>query len=462
MKKQKQHLSVALLSLSLALFSCKGTVDETYTNVIPADASVVISANLNELMSKAGYKDYQSIGKAVEDLYAETLSSTPEIVNAIMENPKESGIDLDAPVYVFQLSDGKSAGVVLRIDNKEKVDVWLQPILTGMGNMSPSRIHLDENTLLAFDQNSGQAWQQPATPETQFNQSAGFRKMKEMDGDVRYCFSTRDLCAKYGARAITAQPAIYTETLLVGSCNFDKGSASLTVALIGKTPEADAGIAAFKAALRPSKGKFTKYLPESTTMMIGISGKGEDYLNYLARTPLLEGAVYTNYRFWEPMFKAIDGDAVIALTGISESGISIIAYAELLPEVTESQMKEILSRWGLENANWGIKDNCLYWTTDKVLADNAFKEASPSFDDTKYGKNSDGKPAYILMDIAKTFNNASLGEEAIQQMGANSKYLSFLSATEYELNENYEFVIKLNLKDENENVLKQVVQLLAN
>ncbi|WP_294586720.1 hypothetical protein [uncultured Bacteroides sp.] len=41
--------------LLLALFSCKGTVDKTYTNVVPADASVVISANLNELMSNAGY-----------------------------------------------------------------------------------------------------------------------------------------------------------------------------------------------------------------------------------------------------------------------------------------------------------------------------------------------------------------------------------------------------------------------
>ena len=461
MNKQKQNLFVAVLSLSFALFSCKGTVDETYTNVIPADASVVISANLNELMSKAGYKDYQSIGKAVGDFYAEAITSTPEIVNAIMENPEESGIDLDAPIYIFQHSDGKSTGLVFRVDDKNKVDTWLNPILAGAGSMSTSRIHLDENTLLAFDQYTEQQWQQPATPEAQFNQSVGFKKMKEADGDIHYCCNTRDLCAKYGYKAITSQPPIYTETLLVGSCNFDKGTASLTAALVGKTPEAEAGIAQFKAALRPSEGKFTPYLPESTTMMLLINGKGADYLDYLTRTPYLESAVGSNYRFWKAMFEAIDGEAVIALTGISDSGFSIMAYAELLPEITEPQMKEILSRWSLDSANWGIKDHCLYWTTDKTLADNAFKKASPSFDGTKYGKNSEDKPVYMLMDMKKFFDNPLLGQ-AMQQMGPNSKFLSFLASTECGLNDKHELVIKLNLTDDNENVLKQLVNLLTN
>lgn len=460
MNKQKQNLFVAVLFLSLALFSCKGT-DEGYTNVIPADASVVISANLNELMSKAGYKDYQSIGKAVEDFYAETLLSTPKIVSAIMKNPEESGIDLDAPIYIFQHSDGRSTGIVLRVDNKEKVDTWLQPILAGMGNMSTSRIHLDENALLAFEQNGEQEWQQPATPDAQFNQSVGFKKMKEMEGDVRYCCNTRDLCAEYGDKAITGQSPIYTETLLVGSCNFDKESASLTTVLVAKTPEAEAGITAFKAALRPSEGKFIEYLPASTCMLASISGKGTDCLSYLSGTPFLETIFARNYGMWKNLINAVDGEVVVALTGLSEKGMSFIAYADLASGVTEKDLKETLTLYGMGDFKWGIKDRCFYLTSDEALASNVFKKASPSFCSEEYGKQVKGKPVYVLMDTEKLFNSPMLSQAA-QQMEPNSQAFKFISATECELNGDHEFVVRLNLKDDKENVLKQIVKLLTN
>lgn len=462
MKQIKNVIASASISVLIALFaSCSGTVDETYTNAIPIDASIVVRVDVPGLMEKAEYKDYQTVGTMIGSMYGETISDTPQIIDSILVDPKGRGVDLKAPIYYFIASDGISTGLLMRVNDKEEVEKWLHEITTTMGSSSPTYTNLDDNHLLIYDQYRDVQWQMPASPVAQFNQSAAYTKMKEMDGEVRYSCNTRDLCVKFSNRAITSQPAIYTETWLVGACNFDKGSASLTAGLVGKSPEAEAGIAAFKAALHPSEGKFIKYLPESTTVMLSLNGKGADYLDYLTRTPFLESAVGSNLRFWKAMFEVIDGEAAIALTGISDSGFSIVAYAELLPEVTDNQMREILSRWGLDKSNWGIKDNCLYWTTDKALAENAFKEASPSFNSSKYGKHSDGKPVYVLMDMEKLLGNPLLGQAA-QQVGQNSQFFSFLASMEYELNGNHELVMKVNLKDDKENVLKQIVNLLAN
>lgn len=463
-KKIFNFLPLALVYCCFLSFfySCTGTVDESYTNVIPADATMVASVNVKGLMEKAGYKDFQPVSTAIGSMYpAETLSLMPDVMETILADPGKSGIDFDAPVYVFLQPDGASAGIVMKVDDKEKVEAWVETVVGAPGSASVTFAYLDENSICVYEKNGSSVWQQPATPEAQFNQSASFKKMKEMKGDLHYYCNTRELMKKYSARAVSKLPPIYTETAIVGTCSFENGSASITAALVANTPEAEAGIAAFKKALCPSEGKFVGYLPESTTLLASVCGKGTDYLDYVNNTPYM-GFLFGNYRFWEPMIKALDGEAVIALTGLSDYSFSFIAYADLAPEVTEAQMKEILSRNSLDKAYWGIKDHCLYVTNDKALSENAFKEASPSLRRAEYGKQPDGKPIYILMDIAKIMANPAL-EQAVSQMGNNGplQFYSLLSAMEYELNGDYELVMRVGLKDKKENVLKMVTDLLT-
>lgn len=468
MKTNKPNsLQLSLCALLVALlYACSGSVDETYTNAIPADATFVASINVNDLVKKADYKDFNEVGKAIGGVLSqgstESLSLLSDIAGVILSNPKESGLDFDAPVYLFQQPDGASMGIVIRVTDREKVQAWVESTVGAPGSDSVTFVDYNESGLCIYEKKGKSQWQMPATPEARFNQSASFKKMRETKGDLRYWFNTRDLVAKYGAHAITTQPPLYTETGLVGACNFEKGAFSATAALVANTPAAEEGIAALKKALRPSKGKFISYLPESTTVMASVCGTGADYLEYINRTPGL-GAMYGgNYRFWQAMLQAIDGEAVIALTKMAEYSISFIAYAELKPDVDEAQMREILSRNSLQNSHWGIKDHCLYLTNDKELSENAFKDASPSLRKAEYGKQSDGKPVYLLMDIAKIMSNPVLGQ-ALAQMGNNGplQYYALMGGMEYELNEDYELVMKVSLKDKQENVLKMLVGVLT-
>lgn len=467
MKTNKRNfLQLSLCALLVAVFySCTGSVDETYTNAIPADATFVASINVNDLVKKAGYKDFEEVDKAVGGILSqgstESLSLLPDIAGVILLKPEESGLDFDAPVYLFQQPDGASMGIVIRVIDQEKVQAWVESTVGAPGSASVTFVDYNENGLCIYEKKGKAEWQMPATPEARFNQTPSFKKMRETKGDLRYWFNTRDLTAKYGVIAITAQPPLYTETGLVGACNFDKGSIDATLALVANTPAAEEGIAAFKKALRPSGGKLISYLPESTTVMASICGTGADYLEYINRTPGLGIMFGGNYRFWKAMLEAMDGEAVIALTGMSEYSFSFIAYAELKPEIDEAQMRGILSKNSLQNSFWGIKDHCLYLTNDKALSENAFKEASPSLRKAEYGKQPDGKPVYMLMDIAKIMSNPIL-EQAMAQMGNSGpmQYYSMISGMEYELNGDYELAMKVSLKDKKENALKVLMDLL--
>lgn len=95
------RLSV-LAVLIVFLAACSKTVE--YTNIIPADATVVTSINLKSLASKAGLNDKENEAakqKVLEALKSGMNAATFQQLEKVMNNPSESGIDVEAPVYVF-------------------------------------------------------------------------------------------------------------------------------------------------------------------------------------------------------------------------------------------------------------------------------------------------------------------------------------------------------------------------
>ena len=91
-KKMISRLSV-LAVLIVFLAACSKTSE--YTNVIPADASVVASINLKSLASKAGLDDKENEAakqKILEALKSGMNAATFQQLEKIMKNPSESGI----------------------------------------------------------------------------------------------------------------------------------------------------------------------------------------------------------------------------------------------------------------------------------------------------------------------------------------------------------------------------------
>ena len=98
-KKTISRLSV-LAVLIVFLAACSKTSE--YTNVIPADASVVASINLKSLASKAGLDDKENEAakqKVLEALKSGMNAATFQQLEKVMKNPGESGIDVESPFY---------------------------------------------------------------------------------------------------------------------------------------------------------------------------------------------------------------------------------------------------------------------------------------------------------------------------------------------------------------------------
>ena len=86
-KKMISRLSV-LAVLIVFLAACSKTVE--YTNIIPADATVVTSINLKSLASKAGLNDKENEAakqKVLEALKSGMNAATFQQLEKVMNNP---------------------------------------------------------------------------------------------------------------------------------------------------------------------------------------------------------------------------------------------------------------------------------------------------------------------------------------------------------------------------------------
>ena len=100
-KRMISRLSVLVV---LMVFMAACSKKSEYTNVIPADASAVASIHLKSLADKSGLKDKENEAakqKMIEALKSGTTAATFQQLEKVLNNPKESGIDVDAPVYAF-------------------------------------------------------------------------------------------------------------------------------------------------------------------------------------------------------------------------------------------------------------------------------------------------------------------------------------------------------------------------
>ena len=98
------HFSV--LAMLIVLISACSSKKPEYTNVIPSDASQVIAVNLKSLADKAGTKDKETkeaLQKLTDALKSDMNAATFQQLEAVLKDPAKSGVDVNAPIYVFNV-----------------------------------------------------------------------------------------------------------------------------------------------------------------------------------------------------------------------------------------------------------------------------------------------------------------------------------------------------------------------
>lgn len=154
MKKARFFMLITAIAVVLGFVSCSESPG--YQSVIPAEPVVVVKANINSLLTKSELlQDNQITGLAKTGIN-EMPENTREIMRGILDNPSNSGLDLDKPAFVVVDNIENMRGFALfAVSDKEKVEALIGTIdeedcaLTEEGDYS--LLKQGNSNLLAFD-----------------------------------------------------------------------------------------------------------------------------------------------------------------------------------------------------------------------------------------------------------------------------------------------------------------------
>jgi hypothetical protein len=109
MKKNTIYCLSFLVALVIAMTSCKtlktsySTPKTSYTNALPADASMIIALDVKSILKKAELTEGKNTDlkqKAINLLRGKISPAVLETIEKAIQKPEESGINIASPLYI--------------------------------------------------------------------------------------------------------------------------------------------------------------------------------------------------------------------------------------------------------------------------------------------------------------------------------------------------------------------------
>lgn len=504
---------LALMAVVVALVSACSEKKFEYTNVIPANASTVVSINLKSLADKAGLNDKENKEakqKLTDAMKSGMNAATFQQVEMIMKDPKKSGIDVSEPLYVFNTATFPTT-IIAKVSNEDDLHALLetlekekvcQPLTSGdgfqftqMGNQvliayTPSVLILANYSgttqLEKIKQDIPALLKQ--TNENSIASSTAFKKMQKMGGDINAMFSPASLMGSY-ANMIKASDMPYNIDLkdlqMLGSLSFDKGKISMKYENFTENPELQALFDKQKKATRPIENTFLKYFPKSTLMYLSMGINGEEFYNMLLENEQFQkNFSIAKANEVKELFGTFQKDISAGLINFTMNNApTFLMYASVKSAAPVQLLYEKKNELGLKggddilklgeneyvykskvlNLFFGVRNNSLYATNDELLYKSIDKAVDPSIKDTEFASNIKGKNSAFVINA-----EAILALPIVKML---SEYGGTQYATAFALvdkiayieavgdpNNNADMVIQL--KDKNVNALKQIVNFI--
>ena len=504
-KKMISRLSV-LTVLIVFLTACSRTSE--YTNVIPADASVVASINLKPLASKAGLNDKENETakqKVLEALKSGMNAATFQQLEKVMKNPSESGIDIESPFYVFSSSSFPYPTVVGKVSNEDNLHASLdmmakeqicQPISEADGysftTMTGSLLAFNSSTVLVVNV-SGTTQTEKAkeaitnllkqTADNSIVKSGAFQKMEKQKSDINFLASMEAIPATYRNQISMGLPTeVKTEDItLVGGLNFEKGKIALKTENYTENEAVKALIKKQMESFGKANNTFVKYFPSSTLMFFNVGVKGEGLYNLLSENKEFRHTVsIAKADEVKELFGSFNGDISAGLINVTmNSAPTFMMYADVKngnaletiyknkqslgmkrgEDIIQLGKDEYVYKTKGMNIFFGIKDKQMYATNDELLYKNVGKAADKSIKDAPYASDMKGKNIFVainadaILDLPVVKMVAGFGGQEVKTYIELANKVSYLSmSSEGEISE-----IDLCLKDKDVNALKQIV-----
>lgn len=504
-KKMISRLSV-LTVLIVFLTACSKTSE--YTNVIPADASVVASINLKSLASKAGLNDKENETakqKVLETLKSGMNAATFQQLEKVMKNPSESGIDIESPFYVFSSSSFPYPAIVGKVSNEDNLHTSLdvmtkeqicQPVSEADGysftTMNGILLAFNNSTVMIVTVNGTSQTEKAKkgitdlmkqTADNSIVKCGAFQKMEQQKSDVNFFASMKTIPATYRSQASMGLPAeVKPEDItLVGGLNFEKGKIALKSENYTENDAVKALLKKQMESFGKANNTFVKYFPSSTLMFFNVGVKGEGLYNLLSENKEFRNTIsIAKADEVKELFGSFNGDISAGLINVTRNiAPTFMLYADVKngnalealyknkqslgmkrgEDIIQLGKDEYVYKTKGMNIFFGIKDKQMYATNDELLYKNVGKAADKSIKDAPYASDMKGKNIFVainadaILDLTVVKMVAGFGGQEVKTYIELANKVSYLSmSSEGEISK-----IDLCLKDKDVNALKQIV-----
>lgn len=510
--KKNLFLHFSLLTVLIVSISACSSKKPEYTYVIPSDASQVIAINLKSLADKAGAKDKENkeaLQKLTDALKSDMNTVTYQQLEAILKDPTQSGVDVNAPIYIFNAPSFPYTTMVAKVQNEDDLLKLLEvtekeqissPIEEADGY---NFARLNKRALLAFtpttvmvvnytgtSQLEKVKEEIPAllkqTKENSINSNPGFKKMQKQNGDINMLISPSSLLSAY------ANPLNYgishnvdlKDMKMLGNLSFEKGKIELKVESYTENAELKALFEKQIKSTCPIENTFLKYFPKSTLALFSIGINGEEFYNVLQENEQFRNDFsITKAAEVKNLFSAFHNDLTVGLINVTmNSNPSFLAYASVKNDAPLKTLYEKKSELGLKrgedivklneneyvyksraiNIFFGIRNKQMYATNDELLYKNVCKTVDPSAKETEFASGLKGKRTAFVINaeavLALPVVKMLVGFGG-QEYSTYYSLLGNISHLEAVGNED-KATVTLQLKNKNANALKQIVDFI--
>ncbi|WP_303013107.1 DUF4836 family protein [uncultured Bacteroides sp.] len=504
-KKMISQLSV-LAVLTVFLAACSQTTE--YTSVIPADASVVASINLQSLADKAGLGDKENEAakqKVLEALKSGMNAAAFQQLEKIIKNPSESGIDITSPLYAFNSSSFPYASVIAKISNEDDLRTSLdimakeqicQPVNEADGynftTMNGSLLAFNSTTVLIITVNGTSQTEKAKEAITKLMQqtadnsivkSGAFQKMNKSNDDINFFASMTAIPSDYQRQISIGLPSeVKPEDItIIGGLNFEKGKIVLKAENYTENETVKALLKKQQDSFCKTKNTFIKDFPSSTLLFLNLGIKGENFYQLLSENQEFRNTVsIAEADEVKELFSSFNGDISVGLINVTLGNTpTFLLYADIKnddalqtlyknkqllglkkgEDILELGKNEYLYKTRKMNVFFGVKNKQMYATNDELLHKNIGNAVDKSIEDTPYASEMKDKSTFIavnaeaILDLPIIKMLSGFGGKEVKTYLDLANRISYLSIS----SEGAVSETTLCLKDKNVNALKQIV-----
>lgn len=506
-KKMISRLSV-LVTIAVLLSACSKKTE--YTLVIPADASATASINLKSLANKSGLKDKENKEakqKMLDALKSGTTAATFQQLEKVLNNPNESGIDVEAPIYTFVSPSFPYMTILGKVSDIDKlrtsIDIMAKEQLCQPIEKADDYSYsiVGEDVILAFNESAAILVQvgntnkmenarksiatlMKQTPENSINKNAGFQSMQKQKGDVNFIASMAALPAEFSGQVslgLAASRIDAKDLQVLGSLNFEKGKIAIQVEYYTENEEVKAQLKKQEKATKKLSTTFLKNFPASTVSFINVGANGAELYNLLLENEDFRNSVsVAKAAEVKELFTSFDGDISAGLINVTmDNAPTFAAYADVkngnaLKTIYQNKQAlglrrgEDIVKLGEDayvykssamNVFFGIQNKQMYATNDELLYKSIGKSVDKSIKDTPYAADMKGKNYFFVINMEAILElpvvqmMVGFGGEEYQMYYSLASNISYLEMS----GEENKSEIDLMFKNKDINALKQII-----